>query len=217
MKLSSILSYASEIAGEDYTEKGFSHTFLWENNMVFLLSRVSVKFFSNPTQLEEIEVSTWENEKNRVMFLRDVEFIKNNTVCIAHKSGWVLTDPTTRKILRPSFYDFKQEVDTTIPSHAVPLGKISGENLVKVEEKLICYSHLDCNGHVYNAKYADFATDILPLEVFSRDIDEFRINYINEALLGDKLDLYLELTENKAVVIGKVGEKECFQSEFIYK
>ena len=36
-KLSTILKYAADIAGIDYTLKGYSHQYLWDNGMVFLL------------------------------------------------------------------------------------------------------------------------------------------------------------------------------------
>ena len=73
-KLSTILKYAADIAGIDYTLKGYSHQYLWDNGMVFLLSRSSFRIHRMPRTYEEIVVSTWEHGIKGSQFLRDFEY-----------------------------------------------------------------------------------------------------------------------------------------------
>ncbi len=191
--------------------------------MVFLLSRVSIKFYSNLTQEDELEISTWESGKKGALFLREVEFRKNGEVAIAHKSGWVMVDPTTRKIHRPNFYDFNLPIDENRPSKSVELGKIELTKPELIAQKEIKYSDLDCNGHIYNAFYGDFLTDILPQAIYEKNMSEFRINYINEAKLGEKINLYISYENEKHIcILGKIIldnmlEKECFCAQIIYE
>ena len=45
--------------------------------------------------------------------------------------------------------------------------------------------------HTNNAKYAEWITDSIDIELFkTHRIKEFQINYNSETLLGDKIDIY---------------------------
>ena len=74
MKLSTILKHSAELAGYDYTIKGFSHEFLWEKQMVFLLSRISMKIFNYPKDTDELTISTWECGKKGAVFMRGTSY-----------------------------------------------------------------------------------------------------------------------------------------------
>ena len=70
---------------------------------------------------------------------------------------------------------------------------------------------------MYNANYADIAVNFLPIEFYGKDVDNFRIDFISEAKLGDVIEIYGEILEDKAVVMGTVEGKKCFECEFISK
>ncbi len=185
--------------------------------MVFLLSRIAVKINKMPKYGDEIKISTYESGKKKALFLRDVEFSSGGEVVINHKSGWVLASPTTRKIHRPNFYTFNNKIYENRSNYNPEFDKIALTNPKLVAEKKISYSHLDANGHVYNAFYADFMTDVLEQNFYNKTVSEFRINYINEMFKGDRLQLFLSVESDKEVVIlGKNDEKECFLSKIIY-
>ncbi len=217
MKLSSILRRSSEIAGTDYTLKGYGHEILWEKDMVFLLSRVSVKIFSYPHEPDEVTTRTWEGGKKGAMFLRGTEIINNGELAVSMQSGWVLASPNTRKIYKPSHYDFNMPQDEEREFLAPPIGKISYQELNMLGTRQVRITDLDENGHVYNAVYSDMACDVLPVEQFERDIDVFRINYVSEAVLGDNIEMLGYQEEDRNVIVGKNNGKVCFECEFIWK
>ena len=217
MKLSSILRRSSEIAGSDYTIKGYGHEILWEQDMVFLLSRVSVKIFDYPKQPDEIITRTWESGKKGAMFLRGTEIIDNDKISASIQSGWVLASPNTRKIHKPSYYAFNMPQDEEKEVFALPVGKIRYGELNLLGQREVRITDLDENGHVYNAVYSDMACDFLPKEKYDKDIDNFRINYVSEAVLGEKIDMYAFEEDNRNVIVGKVCDKICFECEFIWK
>ena len=84
-----------------------------------------------------------------------------------------------------------------------------------IGKRQVKLTDLDGNGHVYNATYADIASDFLAEQEFSKNIDNFRINYVSEAMLNDIIEIYSEKSENKIVIIGKIKDRISFETEFI--
>lgn len=192
-KLSTILKYIADIAGVDYTRKGFSHQYLWDRGMVFLLSRTSLKIGRMPRAYETVTVSTWEQGKKGSQFLRHFEiFDKEGALLISAATAWLLVNPISRKILRPEvFTGFMPKLTDKLPDCELP-GKLRmPEGQTPIGRRVIRFSDLDGNGHVYNGVYGDIAYDFLPAEYQSRTLRAFQINYQAEALLGEELALYL--------------------------
>lgn len=193
LKLSAVMKYIADIAGVDYTLKGYDHERLWKNGMVFLLSRTNIKIERMPVAYETLTLSTWEQGKKGSQFLRHFElFDEKGEKVITAATAWLLVNPETRKILRPEvFTGFMPVRGDKLPDCELP-GKLRmPENVALVGTRKIRYSDLDGNGHVYNAVYGDIACDFLPQAVLERQPREFRINYQTEAVLGEELQLYL--------------------------
>lgn len=74
---------------------------------------------------------------------------------------------------------------------------------------------IDANGHVYNAVYADVASNIMSPEEFEADVSDMRINFVSEVKNGEKIELFRSDGANSTVIIGKAGEKTCFEYEII--
>ena len=217
MKISSILKIAAEIAGKDYNDRGLGHEFLWDNGYAFLLSRISLHIKKYPSEPQILESSTWECGKHGAMFYRGVYICVNDEICIDGQCGWIVVNPETRKIIRPSSFPWQMPQVMDRPVDCLPIDKITMQNEEKIGEYKVQISDLDGNGHIYNGNYADIAVNFLPIEVYDKDVENFRINYINEAKYGDTIDIYRELTEGVAKVIGKLSDKICFETEFVYK
>ena len=136
---------------------------------------------------------------------------------VAGDAGWVLANPETRRIIRPSSFPYSMPQIRNRESGALPIAKIATENPEKFGEYQVRISDIDGNGHLYNANYADIAVNFLPIEFYGKDVDNFRIDFISEAKLGDVIEIYGEILEDKAVVMGTVEVKKCFECEFISK
>lgn len=192
-KLSTVLKYAADIAGIDYTLKGYGHQYLWDNGMVFLLSRSSFRIHRMPRAYEEIVVSTWEHGIKGSQFLRDFEyFSKEGELLVSAATAWLLVNPVSRKILRPSAFIGEMKKLPDKKPDCEEAGKLRmPEQHALIGKRKIRYSDLDGNGHVYNAVYGDIVSDFLPEELIQRQIVGFQINYQTEAVLGEELDLFL--------------------------
>lgn len=219
MKMSAILRICAEVAGYDYTEKGFSHEVLWDMNMVFLTSKASVHINSYPTSKQKLTVSTWECGKKGAMFLRGIYFEDKITgnILIEALTCWLLVDPRTRHIYRPAQFGYDMPQVTDRQLKALPIAKIAAEGAVWAGEWTAHNTDIDANGHVYNAVYADIASNIMPTEEYEADVSDMRINFVSEVKNGEIIELFRSDRENSTIIIGKTGEKICFEYEIFYK
>jgi len=220
IRLSSMLAHMSNIAGDDYTDRGFSHDWLWDNGMVFLVSRMTMRIIRNVKSGEDITLATYERGVKGPMFNRNYEVLdKDKNVIVECKSAWVLCDPASRKILRPATLGRKVgEAWEKLPLCPDPVKLRVPENAEYVGSREIRYSDIDANGHVFNAFYADIACDFLPYEMTSRPLREFSINFQHEAKMGDTLKIYTQIEDDRATVVGTPdgSDMPSFICEFIY-
>lgn len=220
-KLSTILKYIADIAGEDYTLKGFGHQKLWDDGMVFLLSRTNLKINRMPGVYETVTVSTWERGKKGSQFLRDFELFDQEGGMIACAStAWLLVNPTSRKILRPeTFGGFMPKRADKFPD-CETAGKLRmPDRKEDVGERTIRYSDLDGNGHVYNSVYGDIACDFLPKELIEREMKGFQINYQSEAVLDETVTIaYASDPDGEGAYIEgrNAAGGNCFLCRFVF-
>lgn len=211
IKLSSILRFTAEIAGADLYERGISHQHLWDNNMVFLLSRIAVNIDKFPRDKETIEIATWENNQRGATFNRGFKIRdKDGNVNIDAMSAWVLVNPQTRHILRPSAYPYKFNYKKRDVKAKIR-GKLPMDGAQIAGGREIFYSDIDANGHVYNAVYADIACDFAPQEVFDREWKSFQINFIAEAKKGDVLKIHTKMDKDSYHAWGMNDGKCSFE------
>lgn len=220
IKASAVCELMSNLAGVAFGSRGMDHKYLWDHGFVFLLSRVSVRIFRSPLPESRIRTATWEREANRAEYLRDFEFrSEDGELLIAGTTSWILVDPHTRQILRPSEFNAGEMLPMPEKKADVPpCGRLrlkDGEGEA-VDVRKIYYSHLDGNGHVHNTIYADLAADALPAELLEKPLAEFQLNFSREALLGDEIAVFRRIDGNEAVVKGTVGGKDCFVCRMLF-
>ena len=88
------------------------------------------------------------------------------------------------------------------------------------EKKVFSYtvrtSDTDMNHHTNNAAYIRLVCDSLPSDFWDRkQVQEFDVQYVNESMEGDTLDVYLDLEEDAGAVQMKLGDKTLIKSYFL--
>ncbi len=194
IKLSNVMRHIQEVSGEHLEALGLHHTLLWEEGFVYLLTRVELHIARLPSALEEMRVVTWPRPCKGAQSMRDVSFYDAaGRELIAARTAWVLADPHTHRLHRPS------ELPHEIPIGPAPEGyRPPVQDRVRRPEGLepagwreVRYSDIDCNLHMNNAVYSDIVCDFLPFDLLQgREIAEYRIHFIKEAALGDRLAVY---------------------------
>ena len=108
MRMAAILSKAAAFAGYDYDARGLTHEKLYAMREVFLISRIALRIHRCPLYREVLTITTWENGAKAAHMQRVFEMAdQTGRLCISVKSDWILVDPITRKILRPSSFTAK--------------------------------------------------------------------------------------------------------------
>lgn len=213
VRVAAILSKIGAFGGYHYDALGYTRQMLIENGFVFLLSRTAVRFHRVPRAAEVLTINTWENgvkgaQVQRVFEMLDAE----GRLCISAKSDWVLADPHTHKMLRPSAFTLRplgkcpKEIDCPEPKKIV----LPREGLEELGERKIVWSDLDGNGHLFSGNYGDIFWDYLPADLQSRIIADFAINYSREAKFGDTLHLQGIREENGYLMEGMGPDGVCF-------
>lgn len=212
LKLSAILKIFSQLAGDEYIERGLSHHFLEANGgYAFLMSRLALKIKRWPENEEFVTSSTWEYGKKGALFLRGCEMTDEaGNVIVDGEAGWICVSMADRKIIRPKEFPWLcTEVEGKVPEYHV--GKIPSDDTKKIGEYEVKLTDADVNGHMYNAFYGDIISNALGKEIFERGFSEFKLNYISEVGVGEKLELYKKEYENGIILIGNKKDGTCFE------
>lgn len=216
-KLSTIFKYAADIAGLAYGSKGYTHSWLWEHGFVFLLSRVSLEIEENLKTNHHYTLLTWERANKGVQWFRDFVFFDEDKNPVIHaKSAWVLANPHTRLILKPS--EFTGKTDPHPEAEALcddPARFKALDEKVLVGKRQIYFSDIDPNDHVDNAVYTSIAYDFLEDADREKALKKFCINFKKEAMLKDTLSIYRKDTQEGVRICGELEDGQIsFDCEF---
>lgn len=226
IKLSSLFIYFQDIAVLHANNlKAGREEMLEKYNIIWVLARMKVDVKRYPILDEKIIIETWPNKPNRVECTRNF-LVKDaeGGILVKAVSIWVVIDIDTRKLKR---------VDSIFPKDLSYIGektidiKLGGlkanARLELVHKRVVSYSDIDVNEHLNNAKYVDFVTDCFSLDEHKKhNINSIEINYNNEALPGDTITLYKDMSEaypNTVYIegINKEDDKLIFKAEMEVK
>ena len=219
MRPAAVLSKIALFGGYHYDALGYPRERLMEAGFVFLLSRIAVKFHRLPRSGEVLTIHTWENGAKGAQVQRVFEMLDDTgALCISAKSDWILADPNTHKMLRPSAFTLRalgscpKEIDCPEPKKIV----LPKEGLTDLGTRTVVWSDLDGNGHLFSGNYGDIVWDYLPEELQSLPCAEFAINYSREAMLGDEITLRSCAVEGGCLMEGMGANGVCFTAKCLF-
>ena len=148
-RVSGLLNKAAAYAGYDYNARGLTHDVLFEMGEVFLLSRMAMRIHRIPMAGEVLDIATYENGVKGAHMQRVYE-MKDQTgeVRVSVKSDWILVNPATRKIMRPSAFTAKpiQTCDRVIDCPDPKKLLLPHEGVEELGTRQVVWSDLDGNG-----------------------------------------------------------------------
>ncbi len=215
MSVHELLCIASDTAVEDFSRRGMSAKILGENGIAILVSRLSFEIHEYPGAGDKLLLKTWEERPKGISLSRKYT-LENDSgkSLVSGTSLWLIANPQTRRILKPSVLTMRTEPDFEIPVNCPPPAKIHPpKDMEMLGERRVGYSDIDSNGHVNNSRYAAFVMDLLPKKFQEADIKNISINYAKEALAGDVILISAAFAENGKVVTveGRVQGQPCFE------
>lgn len=218
-RVSAILSKMACFAGYDYDARGLTHETLRANREVFLLSRAAVRIHDCPRAGEVLDIATWEAGVKAAHMRRNYEMTdREGRVRVSARTDWILVDPETRKILRPSSFTAKPLLNDPRPLDCPSTRKVvvPQEGREALGVRTVRWSDLDGNGHLFSGNYGDVIWDALPEDLRARTPRAFHINYSREAVLGDALTLEGRRGEEGYFVEGMGPHGPCFTALCVF-
>lgn len=215
-----LLGEYSELAGDECEVKGQNHSFFINSGVVFMISRMSLRFHRIPVQGETLLFTTWFRGAEGKFFFRDCEVRGEDGELLASMEGtWVLLDLVSHEMLGADRYPGNGSTPYPQKLADVPECKkiLPMPDMTRLGERPVYYTDLDCNCHMNNAVYSRIAADFLPAQYRQRDIADYVINFNRETRLGQTMEIFGGPTENGYVIIGYCDGVRHFASEFTFK
>ena len=211
---SAILETMQEAAGAHSVLLGCGRDELVRKNIIWVLSRCELHLDRYPSVGETVTVHTFPTPTRICFFPRYYIFTDARGEMVG-KAGslWLLLDLGTRRMLPPGDIGrlMPDNRDLSVPMNLpATVGKLQGEEFVS--EYMPVYTDLDANGHVNNARYADWLCNTLGIEEMTRsDPDTVIFNYNHEILPGQKVTLRRIMKEDRYTLSGIVGDTTAFE------
>lgn len=212
------MNHAQEMAGTHALSLGFGYDQLIESGNVWVLSRVHVKFLKMPVWREELSMTTWHKGADRLFGFRDFKVTdKKGEDVILATSSWLVINHLSRRVQRIESV-LGDEMKGALSEDAIkePAQRLSTpSNALFAGKRVVCLSDIDINMHTNNARYVEWAMDVISPKIgYNMVVKELWINFNNESLPSDEIDLYVSY-DPEIFVEGKRGDSSIFQLKII--
>jgi len=184
---------------------------LIKKGLLWVLTSVSYKLIGEIKVGDEIRAITQPRELKGIRYKRDFAFYNQEKTVLLGTSEWVVIDKESRRLTRTA---------NVYPNDLVILPPLYLEEVKKLT-KLTDYAcpydivptklDIDRNNHVNNVKYVEFALKALN---YVPKHDYFQIDFIKETLLGESLQIYTQIKENRVLVEGLKNSDRAFSILF---
>ncbi|MFC4652562.1 acyl-ACP thioesterase domain-containing protein [Lactococcus nasutitermitis] len=200
MKISSLLAVALQISGVQSTKLDRSDVWVAEHYHLFwAVIEYELEITRLPKFSETITIETEATSYNKFFCYRNFWFKDAaGNVLVEIKSTWVLMDKESRKVERvldEIVAPYQSEKTSRILRSHKFAKKDTFEN-AELMSYPVRFSDLDMNGHVNNAKYYDWASDMIDFDFRkNHQPKKVYIKYNHEVLYGSQIDAKMLLTE----------------------
>ena len=188
--LPSLCNYLQEVASNHAELLDFSFEDLAEQNLLWVLHRLTLKMTRYPKWREQITVETWPSGSDKLRAYRD--FIIRDAageaigVCVSY---WMMINFESRRPTRIPQSIHEHEAITE--EHTLPLAE---ERVAVLDEPThtaeleVRFSDLDLNNHANNAKYVEWMLEAYPNDLLRNHLPiGLDIEFLGECRAGESL------------------------------
>lgn len=193
LTMAAAYNYCQEAAGRHAALLGVGKEYMASNGIAWILSRMSAELEERPRFGSTVTVRTWPRGTERLFAVRDYELLDESGSRLGRgRSAWLIVDTSTYRPRRPE--TLAAGLPVNAGRDALPDGAIAipaAEGLSPSYSRRVAYSDLDYNGHVNNARYAQWAQDALePAWLSSARSLRLDVNYLAELRPGQAADIF---------------------------
>ena len=203
----SILDLFQDAAGCHAESLGIGFEPMLARELLWVVAKIKFQILADPELHQRVRVRTWPLSPTRVGFRREY-FIEDEQgkLLVKGSSDWVLMHAKERRLMPArDIYPKDSEFCTcqAFEGRIIKVHDFEGQDTGHPTHP--GFSDLDMNGHVNNAKYANYVMDALDL-ADNEFIDLFQIDYHREVQRGTTLAIHIK-REDKEILAKGVNEK----------
>jgi acyl-ACP thioesterase len=215
--------FMQESASNHAEHMGFGISWLAENDFAWFLTRQLVVIDAYPQLGETIQVLTWSKGRDHLLWYRDFKILDGSDAIIGRAvTSWLVIDLDRRRPRRtdtlPSLHP-PNDVESALsrrPGKVAALSEGTPSHSIRVG-----YQDLDANEHVNSARYIEWILDAFDIEFHkSYRLGELEVNYLAEALYGDKVSANCENTNGQTFLHNLVRDAdglELFRAKTVWQ
>lgn len=206
-RLSALFKLFQKVAGDDLDSVGLTYNYLRQKNIVFVLTKMNIKFFDNVKTYDNVKIITRPRGCKGASYIRDYDVYvdkKRVAYCTSH---WAIINFESRKLLRPATIaaDFNLKDDNTdiveIDDKKI---RVNIDLLQKTDVRRVYYSLIDKNEHMNNTFYPDIVYDYAPEDIKKTFKDkQIVIQYTTEIKCGEDMEIYSGMTDDGFAVVAR--------------
>ena len=203
LKLQSLFDYLQQIAAEHANSLGFGMHALYDKNMIWVLSKMSIKICGSFRPEQKITVATYPSTVERIFFRREFELFDsaNGEVLAQASSFWLLLDSVKMRPLRRNVLEGVRLDNPELPIFIESFPTLPAE-LPTAEDAFISdvkFSQMDINQHLNNAQYAALTEDAV-FEKLQKPFKfkEINVSFIQAQKYPDKLATSVNISDSGA-------------------
>lgn len=231
VKPSAILDVCQDCAGQNAESMpGMDFESMSERGLIWVVTRLGYEVCRQPQLHEQVEVETWPLAPTRKGFQREyrITSLDGETLAVG-SSEWVIMSFVERTLVSgrefaagcaddtgedeggdAGMYRSDTVLDWRLRKLAAP------EGLETVRAVRPGESDIDVNGHVNNARYADWGLDALSLGA-GEAVTRLQIDFRHELLEGEELHVAAQRDGGAWTVVGSVGAGEEVRTSFVMR
>ena len=189
-----LLNFLQDAAHKHADGYGFGQKQLENDNLFWVLSRLSVAIISLPKVGDEIILSTWVKSIRGAVSEREFSINLGEETIINASSLWFCLSGESDKPTRlPSNYVDLMSINNNYSIHDGAVKVIDPESADNKKVGLVikaAHSDIDMVDHVNNAAYVRWLMDELTQEFYSiNQLKKLNINYLGECFLGNTVSV----------------------------
>lgn len=202
-----VLDMFQDVATIHAEDMGIGRDAMLPHGVFWAVVRLKLEIVKEPAHFQTVTVRTWPHTPTRFSFLRDFTmYDEAGDLLVKAMNEWVLMDVESRKFVSvKDYYDGSDDFDEARVFERKPrkIADFEQGNRPQVVVVPRC-SDIDVNGHVNNARYANYVIDALnPGE--ADVIKTLQIDYRHEVLPNAPLTMHT-FVEDGLVLSKGVGE-----------
>ena len=199
-----LLDIFQDLATSQAEDMGIGRAAMDAKGVFWAVIRFKYEVLREPVHFERVIGRTWPHSPSHFSFMRDFDMrAEDGELLVKASSEWVLMDYATRKFASVRDYydgshDFLDERSFPSKLRKIPNFEEDAEHPYVVVPS---YTDIDANGHVNNAKYANFVINALN-PCGEGSLRTFQIDYRHEVFPGQPISVFTKEVDDAVLAKG---------------